>query len=160
MADAATADAVIVRPAVQADLEAVAGLRWRWSVDENGAPPRMSRDDYTTAVVAWAAAHHDTHVGFVAERGGELVGMTWIAFSARFPTPQSADRWTADLQSVYVVPEARGIGVGSALLRAALDVAAARGAARTVVHSSDSAIPVYEHLGFASSPQLMDRDLG
>jgi len=149
---------VIVRAATAGDLPSVAGLRWRWSVEENGATPSMTRDAYAAAVAAWSAAHDDTHVGFVAERDGVLVGMTWLAISARFPTPQSADRRTADLQSVYVVPEARGIGAGSALLRAALGEAERRGAGRVVVHSSDSAIPVYEHLGFAPSPRLMDRE--
>jgi GNAT superfamily N-acetyltransferase len=149
----------IIRRAGTDDLPAVAGLRWRWSVDENGAAPQMSRAQYDAALVAWAGEHDDSHVGFVAELDGSIVGMTWVAITARFPTPQSAQRRTADLQSVYVVPEARGRGIGSALIRAALDEATARGASRAVVHSSDAAIDLYARHGFASSARLRDRDL-
>jgi len=149
----------IIRRAGTADLSAVAGLRWRWSVQENGAAPVMSREQYDAALVAWAAEHRDSHVGFVAELDGSIVGMTWIAITPRFPTPQSAERRTADLQSVYVVPEARGHGIGSALVRAAIEEAVARGASRAVVHSSDAAIELYARHGFVSSARLRDRDL-
>jgi GNAT superfamily N-acetyltransferase len=151
--------AVQVRAVTTDDLAAVAELRWRWSVEENGATPRVPHDEYVAAVASWAAANAATHAGFVAVRDGVVIGMTWIALTPRFPTPQSVDRLTADLQSVYVVPEARGEGIGSDLVRTALAHAAAAGAARAVVHSSTGAIPMYERHGFASSARLMDVEL-
>jgi ribosomal protein S18 acetylase RimI-like enzyme len=151
--------AVRVRAAEAGDLAAVAELRWRWSVEENGATPRVPHDEYAAAVAAWAETHQATHAGFVAERDGVVIGMTWIALTPRFPTPQSVARLTADLQSVYVVPEARGGGIGSELVRTALGHAAAAGAARAVVHSSDAAITLYRGAGFGSSERLMDVEL-
>jgi GNAT superfamily N-acetyltransferase len=150
---------VEVRAVTSDDLDAVAELRWRWSVGENGVSASVPHDEYVAAVARWAAENAATHSGFVAVRDGVVIGMTWVALTPRFPTPQSVDRLSADLQSVYVVPEARGDGIGSALVRAALASAAAAGAARAVVHSSRGAVPLYERHGLGSSPSLMDVDL-
>lgn len=49
---------------------------------------------------------------------------------------------------VAVVPEARGRGVGTALMSEALRLAASRGATRAVLHSSPMALRMYQRMGF------------
>ncbi len=53
------------------------------------------------------------------------------------------------------MPEHRGRGVGSALIRAATEHAVRLDSIRVTVHSGVTATPLYERLGFASSPQLL-----
>ena len=80
-----------------------------------------------------------------SERGGEIVGsMTLVVF--RIPTGMRA--WIED---VVVDADARGAGVGAALNRRALQIAADRGA-RTVDLTSrpsrEAANRLYQRLGF------------
>jgi len=107
----------------------------------------------------WWAANQDSYFAFVARRDGtEIVGMAWVALVQRVPRPGAKRRLSADLQSVFVVPEQSGQGIGSALVQAASDYVAHLGALRVTVHSSPKAVPVYERLGFESSRQLLQRE--
>lgn len=83
-----------------------------------------------------------------AERDGALVGLcgTWQGQTAK-------TRHTAEIVSVYVAPEARGMGVGAALVAEALARLARAGIAvakLTVAEESLSARRLYERLGFAT----------
>ena len=138
-----------IRPASQEDLRSIADLRWRWSVAEGGVHPVTDHDGYADAVEMFAAGHSDTHRCFVAERGGEIVGMAWIAYTERPPTPNDLSRVAADVQSVYVLPEARGGGTGANLLRTLLADARDRGCQYVRVHSSPRAVSLYNRAGFA-----------
>lgn len=61
------------------------------------------------------------------------------------------DGSTAELRKMYFLPEARGIGAGSALLRLLLSLAKERGFSRVYLETltgMDAAQRLYEHLGF------------
>lgn len=73
------------------------------------------------------------------------------------PRPGATSRLSADIQSVFVLPEHRGRGIGSALVAAASEHAEHTGSLHVTVHSGRRAVPVYERLGFASSRQLLQR---
>ena len=61
----------------------------------------------------------------VAELDGAIVGMAWLAFAPRVPSPRALDRRNGDVQSVYVWPDARGRGVGGRLVDAIVEEARA-----------------------------------
>jgi ribosomal protein S18 acetylase RimI-like enzyme len=67
------------------------------------------------------------------------------------------DRRTGDLQSVYVLPELRNSGVGTALLDAVLADAGARELGHLTVHSAEQAIPYYRRAGFAVDGRWLQR---
>ncbi|WP_327002347.1 hypothetical protein OHA72_45635 [Dactylosporangium sp. NBC_01737] len=46
------------------------------------------------------AAHTDTHLPFVAEVDGRVVGVAWLLVAERVPGGESLDRWYGDIQSV------------------------------------------------------------
>ncbi|WP_398875917.1 GNAT family N-acetyltransferase [Streptomyces prunicolor] len=69
----------------------------------------------------------------------------------------ATSRLSADIQSVFAMPEQRGRGIGSALVAAASEHAARLGSLRVTVHSGRRAEPVYERLGFESSRRLLSR---
>jgi GNAT superfamily N-acetyltransferase len=125
----------------------------------NGTPEerrRQSIDAFERDIETWWREHEDSHRALVALlTESDVVGVTWLALVPRPPRPGAGNRFSADIQSVFVVPEQRGKGIGSALVRAATDHAFQHGANRVAVHSGRKAVPLYERLGFASSRQLL-----
>jgi ribosomal protein S18 acetylase RimI-like enzyme len=81
-----------------------------------------------------------------AERGGQLVGIC-----GTYQGQTAKTRHTAEIVSVYVAPEARGLGFGAALIEDALARLARAGIAivkLTVAEESEPARRLYERLGF------------
>jgi GNAT superfamily N-acetyltransferase len=141
----------------QADLGHLARLLWL-----NAAPDQQAKqsvDSFAVDLDAWWTDHNDSHVAFIARLAeSEVVGMAWLALVPRVPRPGVTSRRSADIQSVFVVPEQRGKRIGSALVQAASDHAFRLGASHVTVHSGRKAVPVYERLGFASSRQLLQKE--
>ncbi|GHA83880.1 GNAT family N-acetyltransferase [Streptomyces termitum] len=84
----------------------------------------------------------------VAERGGVLLGYVRVGR----PTPFPSNAHVRQIQGLAVAAEARGQGVGRALLRAALAKARADGATRITLRVLGHNVParaLYEAEGFA-----------
>ncbi|MFB8190468.1 GNAT family N-acetyltransferase [Microbacterium sp. NPDC055988] len=141
----------------RADGEDIAGLAWlKWQDVAPEAKAGRSLDLFTDELATWWRAHADTHSAFVARTDdGEIVGMAWLALLPRVPRPGAADRVSADIQSVFVLPAHRGCGIGSRLIAAACAYGTSLGAPRITVHSSDGAVRLYRRLGFSGSAQLL-----
>jgi GNAT superfamily N-acetyltransferase len=138
------------------DLTHLARLLWLHAAPEERV--RQSVESFAVDLAAWWAEHDDSHLAFVARLAeAEVVGMAWLAFVPRVPRPGTTSRRSADIQSVFVVPEQRGKRIGSALVQAASAHALRQGADHVTVHSGRKAVPVYERLGFASSRELLLR---
>jgi GNAT superfamily N-acetyltransferase len=140
--------------ATDGDLLDLARLLWLLSSDEQQR--RQAVEAFADDLGVWRNAHRDTHTAFVA-RTPETVGMAWLAVLPRLPRPGEPQRRSADVQSVFVLPEHRGRGIGAALVGAATEYARRAGALRATVHSSRLAVPLYERLGFTVSPQHLAR---
>ncbi|MFG3342946.1 GNAT family N-acetyltransferase [Glycomyces sp. NPDC048151] len=151
-------DAIEIRPARDEEFTAVAGLRWQWEV-EAGEQPDVAREVFEKEFVAWARQHTESHRCTVLRRDGTVVGMAWLAVVARVPTPGNMARAIGDLQSVYLVPEARSGGLGGRLVAAVLDEARALGLPKVTVQSTTRAVPVYCRNGFAASPKVLQAEL-
>src|SRR4051812_28470434 len=109
-----------VRPAQPTDVDAIAciynqGIRDRLATleTEERAPDERR---------AWLEARDERHPVLGAGRGGGVAG--WGALNVFNPRP--AYQFVADF-SIYVAAEARGTGVGSALLAALIERAQALG---------------------------------
>lgn len=139
-----------VRRATATDAPALARLNWRWRVEERGeaAATAVDRATFLDFFASWMADHVATHLPFVAEADGRLAGMAWLMLAERVPSPIRPDRRTGDVQSVYVIPELRGRGIGAALLDALLHEALDRELEHVTVHSGTRAAPLYLRSGF------------
>jgi GNAT superfamily N-acetyltransferase len=126
-------------------------LRWRWPTEELGYEG-TDRAAFVETFAAWVVAHMATHVPFVVEISGEVVGMAWLMLADRVPAPTRRHRRTGDVQAVYVAPEVRDSGVGAVLLEALLAEARELGLEHVTVHSSRRAVRFYERGGFAHDP--------
>lgn len=129
------------------DAPALARLRWRWRVEERGEI-HSDRDMFLDFFTTWTIDHLASHLPFVVEVDGRLAGMAWLCLGERIPSPARMDRRTADIQSVYVLPELRNRGLGAQLVDAILTHARARELERVTVHSAEPAVPFYLRWGF------------
>lgn len=138
---------VTVRKAAEVDAAALGGLRWRRLTEERGYTG-TDRADFLALFASWMADHVSTHLPFLAEVDGEVVGMAWLMVGDRVPTPERRLRRSGDVQSVYVVPELRDSGIGAALLESVLVAARSLDLEHVTVHSSGRAVPFYQRVGF------------
>jgi GNAT superfamily N-acetyltransferase len=147
---------VDIRIAGREDLPALARLLWSHAAPEERT--RQPVESFAVDLEAWWRGHLESHTAFVARLAeAETVGMAWLALVPRVPRPGTTTRHSADVQSVFVEPEHRGNGIGSALVEAAWQHAAHLGADRVTVHSGRRALPMYERLGFVASRRLLQR---
>ena len=111
--------------------------------------------DKLEAYAGWVAAHAETHLPFVAEIDGFVVGAAWLLVAERVPGNGSLDRRYGDIQSVMVREEYRNRGVGGALMAAILTEARTRGLLHVTVHSGRRAVEFYLRNGFSHDRQLL-----
>lgn len=97
--------------------------------------------------------------GLIAEEGGRHVGAAWYrTYTAERPGFGFMGEEIPEL-SIALVPEARGRGIGSALLTALLDLARAEGHERISLNAelTNPARRLYERLGF-EEVEIVDED--
>ena len=93
------------------------------------------------------------HAYFVLERDGRVLGGAGVAPLA------GADASVCELRKMYFLPQARGIGAGTAMMARCLDAARAFGYAQCYLETltgMDSAMRLYERSGF----QRIDGPMG
>ncbi len=155
----ASGDTVVMDICVasMADLNHLARLLWLLAAPDEQA--RRSVTSFESDLAAWWTDHAESHVAFIARLSeSEVVGIAWLALVSRVPRPGANNRRSADIQSVFVLPEHRGRRIGQALVQTAAEYASQLGVGRVTVHSGRKAVPVYERLGFASSRQLLQKE--
>lgn len=98
-----------VRRASEVDADGLVDLRWSWRAGERGEVD-MAREQFSGAFSAWLHEHHDSHMAFVAEAHGRVVGMAWLAIVDRVPGPGVWRRRAGNVQSVYVLADFKETG--------------------------------------------------
>jgi GNAT superfamily N-acetyltransferase len=114
------------------------------------------RTDHAGAVETLASARervskHHGHI-LTAEQGGRVVGMLFMIFESRDVYVREDLRRHAYITDLFVRDEARGAGIGTALIARAERLAAENGVGRIaigVLAGNDLADRLYARLGFA-----------
>ena len=91
----------------------------------------------------------------VAVEHGQVLGCVTLVDDPSSPWSEGLVAGEVGVRMLGVAPDARGRGIGSALLLACLDRARSAGAATAVLHSTDSmtaAHRIYERAGFLRAP--------
>jgi GNAT superfamily N-acetyltransferase len=134
---------IVIRRGTAEDAPALARLRWQWRADErNEAPGDVDRATFVDFFAGWV--------------DGRLAGMAWLMLTDRVPSVTNLDRRFGDVQSVYVVPDLRNLGIGAALMDAVRAEARARELEFVTVHSSERAVPMYERSGFRGGQRWLE----
>jgi GNAT superfamily N-acetyltransferase len=147
---------VAIETATIAHLPRLAVLRWRWARPDETATPAALRE-FGSALGDWMTRQGDASIGKLAVLDSELVGMAWLAVFDRVPNPGDLNRRSGDVQSVFVVPEHRGHGIGRLLMEAICETADGLGIRKLTVDSSAAAVPFYQRFGFTLNDQLLQR---
>jgi len=96
----------------------------------------------------------------VAEAGGRIVGSVLLYRAGTVidrPGGGSLTLASPEVRLLAVAPEARGKGVGVALMRECVARARASGAARLTLHTTEmmqAAVRLYERMGFVRAPEI------
>ncbi len=130
-----------------ADREACFAVRKEVFVVEQGVPQEIEYDSYDAVALHVLAVRGD---GTPLGTGRLLHGEEAAAKTGGDPTVGSLGR-------LAVTQEARGLGVGAALVRAIEDAARAHGLAALDLHAQTHALGFYERLGYeAYGPEFPD----
>ncbi|AWT42679.1 MULTISPECIES: GNAT family N-acetyltransferase [Streptomyces] len=122
-----------------ADRELCFALRKEVFVAEQGVPEDIEYDEHDAGAV---------HVLAVAEDGVPL-GTGRLLHGAAALAQGTGDPSVGSLGRLAVAREARGLGVGAALVRAIEEAARARGLTAVDLHAQTHALGFYERLGYA-----------
>ncbi|MEU6555154.1 GNAT family N-acetyltransferase [Streptomyces sp. NPDC046915] len=123
-----------------ADRVACFAVRKEVFVAEQGVPEDIEYDAHDAAAV---------HVLAVREDGVPL-GTGRLLYGAAAAAQTGGDASVGSLGRLAVTREARGLGVGVALVRAIEDAARARGLTAVDLHAQTHALGFYERLGYAA----------
>ena len=130
-----------------ADLEACFTVRKEVFVGEQGVPEDIEYDAYDAAALHVLAVRDD---GVPLGPGRLLPGRAAAA-------KVGGDLSVGSLGRLAVTREARGLGVGVALVRAIEDAARARGLTAVDLHAQTHALGFYERLGYeAYGPEYLE----
>ncbi|MET8078383.1 GNAT family N-acetyltransferase [Streptomyces sp. NPDC005303] len=130
-----------------ADREACFTVRKEVFVGEQGVPEDIEYDAYDAVAV---------HVLAVREDGVPL-GTGRLLSGEAAAGKTGGDASVGSLGRLAVTQEARGLGVGAALVRAVEDAARARGLTAVDLHAQTHALGFYERLGYvAYGPEFPD----
>ena len=130
-----------------ADLEACFAVRKEVFVGEQGVPEDLEYDAHDAGAV---------HVLAVREDGVPL-GTGRLLHGEAAAGQNGGETSAGSLGRLAVAKEARGLGVGAALVRAIEDAARARGLTAVDLHAQTHALGFYERLGYrAYGPEYLE----
>ena len=149
-----------IRRAGAADGEALAALRYEFRAEL--AVASETRDEFLARGRLWIETRLTMAPSWqcwVAERAGELAGMAWLHLIAKLPNPVTEREWHGYITSLYVRPDQRGHGLGSALLATVLAECEARLVDSVILWPTPRSRSLYARHGFAVPESLLERRL-
>ncbi|MFE9993214.1 GNAT family N-acetyltransferase [Streptomyces avermitilis] len=130
-----------------ADREACFAVRKEVFVVEQRVPQDIEYDAYDAGAVHVLAVRDD----------GVPLGTGRLLHGAAAAAKTDGDLTVGSLGRLAVTQDARGLGVGAALVRAIEDAARAHGLAAVDLHAQTHALGFYERLGYvAYGPEFLD----
>ena len=92
---------------------------------------------------------------WVAEGGGGIAGALWVQLLEKIPNPVGEPELHAYLTNFYVQPAARGLGLGSQMLRATIDWCRDMRVDSVILWPSAGSRSLYIRHGFEVSDDLL-----
>lgn len=148
-------NSVVVAEATEADITAIAGFFWEgWRASGPDAPGWAGASEEAIAEITDPGAILARLGGprrmFLARRDNRVVG---------FSATRVVDEGTVELAGIIVSAGMHGLGIGTALLRSALDAVTAEGFRNVVVKTeaaNQTALSFYRANGFADSRVIVE----
>jgi GNAT superfamily N-acetyltransferase len=145
------------RLSIKEDIPLLIELRKRQLIDE-GQNPDVNMDQ---ELVKFFNNHFadNTLVEWVAEEDGKIVGTAAILFFEFPPAFTNPSGIKGYITNMYTVPEYRGQGLASELLKKVLDEARSRNVKNILLAASDMGKPVYKKVGFEEAGDWMKMNI-
>jgi GNAT superfamily N-acetyltransferase len=147
-----------VRRATPADAAELARIRYAFRTELDS--PAESEAVFRERCARWMIAQLGPAGRWrcwVAVLGTTLVGTVWLQLIEKLPNPNAHSGFHGYVSSVYVVPELRNAGIGSALLEACLAEADALELDALFLWPTERSRPLYERYGFTVPDDLLER---
>lgn len=145
-----------IRLAVPSDFPVLMSLRLAL-FEELGHPlSAADRAQITAEHARWFSEHEGRVVTWLAELDGAAVACGSLALLDRLPYPGHAKGLDAYLQNMYTLRQARGMGVGRAIVGAAKAWAVQHGVGMIMLHASADGEPLYRQCGFVPSGSYLE----
>ncbi|KAA1397701.1 GNAT family N-acetyltransferase [Aeromicrobium ginsengisoli] len=149
---------VLIRPAHEREYEAVGALTVAgYDVDGYLTFPDGTFDDAYAGWLADAASRARNSTLLVAVDGDDLVGtVTWCPYGSA-DAQLAKESHQGEFRTLSIAPEARGRGIGRALVEDCLERARAAGLKEVLLFSLKEMAPahrLYGRLGFGRRPEL------
>jgi GNAT superfamily N-acetyltransferase len=144
-----------IRQAVPADARALAELRWEFRSGKT--PPTETHEAFVDRCATWMSLElaRGAWRAWVAAQDGRIVGQIWLQVLSKLPNPADELEQHAYISNVYVTPSARG-GIGTRLLRTALDWARSNRIDRVVLWPTARSRTMYERHGFRANGDVLE----
>ncbi len=149
-----------VRTATEQDLAQLAAMRWDWRIQDDGAPPGLSKDAFVQecARVLLDGLREKTWAYWLAESDGEIIAHVFVQRVRKVPEPHRLVDYIGYVTNAYTRPEHRGKGVGNELLGGVVDWARQEDFDVLVVWPSERSVHFWERCGFRSQNDVMELD--
>ena len=147
-----------VRRATPADAAELARMRYGFRAELDA--PVESEAGFRERCARWMIAQLGPAGRWrcwVAVLGTTLVGSVWLQLIEKLPNPVGHPGFHGYVSSVYVVPELRNAGIGSALLEACLAEADGLELDAVFLWPTERSRRLYQRHGFAVPDDLLER---
>jgi GNAT superfamily N-acetyltransferase len=145
-----------VRVATPSDADALAQLRYALRASTGRATE--SEAEFIERCSAWMNEHLESDAWhcWVAELNEQLIGAVWLQLVEKIPNPRNEAEHHGYITNFYIQQEARGRGIGSQLLRTALDWCEGRDVHAVILWPTERSRSLYERHGFAVRDDIME----
>ena len=145
-----------MRLANASDAPALAVLRY--ALRSSTGVATEPKSEFLRRCTAWMEDRlkKDAWVCWVAEEDEQLIGAVWLQLVEKVPNPRSEAEHHAYLTNFYVDERARGRGVGTKLLRAAIEWCKTRDVHAIILWPTERSRSLYERNGFAVRDDLLE----
>ena len=155
--DSPTSPDRLIRPAHPRD--AIALARLRYALRATTGQTTEVEADFLQRCLPWMEARLQEPRAWqcwVAEQDQQLTGAIWLQLIEKIPNPQGKPENFAYISNFYVAEAARGNGIGSELLRTAIDWCNVH-VSEIVLWPTDRSRTLYQRYGFAVRDDLMEK---
>ena len=133
--------------------------RFRYVFRANLDPACESEEEFVQRCSLWMQARlreGSLWRCWIAQRGDTPVGHVWVQLIEKIPNPVIEPEYHAYVTNFYVCEEARGQGIGSKLLSAALDWIKAQDVQAIILWPTPQSRSLYLRHGFAVREDLLE----
>jgi GNAT superfamily N-acetyltransferase len=146
------------RTATEADLTKLAQMRWDFRMEEGDELPVMSKPEFVKACAEFFKLGLDggQYIYWIAEVDGEIISHVFIHKINLVPRPCKLKDQFGYVTNNYTKPAHRNKGVGSGLMKRAVDWAKDEDLELLIVYPSESALGFYQRAGFHPENDVME----